>query len=247
MSSSNSDKPGGDAPKPSLTKQLVKAHSTIKDAADVLKYEDLTPFVDTEKVRFENLDKLNQIELFALLEKQKLPSQPLIAMGLLTLGYFGGLTYLAFKRGGRYMLKYTEGKPKTIGTMVLYGTLITSKAFLGYGLLMAPLVWHFKIVERMNQINQIRNRLGDSIIINNEELQDTLLVSTLQYFNLSDKLIESAKEELEARRVEMAKKDESLEAVVAKLKEQGYIEADAAQMILDKKNNRLRPIRDEDL
>ena len=197
--------------------RIFKANKQIQQAKDMLKYEDLSPFIDPEKIKYENLDKLNQIEMFALLDKHPMPKKSAALIGITTLTYFGLFTYLGLKKGPSYMLRKVEGKPRSFSTMLLDGTKITSQIFLGYCLTVAPVFYFTDFVGEMERINKIRTRLGNSIIINDDHLQDFILVQTLKYFELSDSLIEQAKLELKTRRDNMKKEVVSLDAVIQRL------------------------------
>ena len=201
----------------SIFSRLFVANKKIAEARQHLKYEDLSPFVDYEKVKIENLDKLNQVELFALLDKHPMPYSTLGMIGAWTVGYFGAFSYVAFKRGPTFMMRATANKPKNLATMILTGTRITCQLFGGYVLGLAPMVYFSGFIAQLDRIGQIRTALGNSIIINDDHLQEFVLVQTLQYFELSDKLIQEAKQELRDRREKMKKEASSLEAILYQL------------------------------
>ena len=210
--------------------RVLKANKTIEQTRDILKYEDLSAFVDEKKVTYENLDNLNQIELFALLDKHPVPVSRLALLGAASLLYFAGVTYLAVRKGPAYMLKSTEGKSKTLGTMIMTGTKITSQIFLGYVLLMTPLVYFTDIMNVMEKSSRIRTRLGNSIVINDDDIQEYLLLSTMKYFGLSDPLLQQTKRELQDRKLKMQLEHASLDAVVRKLEAAGHVKVKSSKL-----------------
>ena len=232
---------------PTIKNQLAKANRTVSDATDMLQFEDLSQYVNTDRIKYENLHDLNQVELFALLDKHKTPAGPVSLMGLMTLGYFGGMSYIAFKRGRQHMDKITAGKPKTVGTMVLYGTIVTCKVFLGYAAMLTPVMWYTDTLQRFVRQAEIRNRLGDLIIVNDEEMQDMILGHTIKYFGLSDGYLEAVKLELENKRIEQANNNQTLDAIVARLRSQGYLHDTAADTLIDKHRKRLDNDKTDDL
>ena len=132
------------------------------------------------------------------------------------------------------MDKITQGRQKTIGTMAICGTILTGKIFLGYAALMTPVMWYTNTFQRFVKQAEIRNRLGNLIIINDEEMQDMILVKTLKHYGVSDRLVEDAKKEFEARRIEQTQNNQTLDAIVNKLRSEGYLKDPSTNTILDK-------------
>ena len=209
--------------KPSFLSRLVRANKKISEAREQLKYEDLSPYVDPKKVTFENIDKLNQVELFALLDKNTVPTKSLLFLGFSTLAYFSYMTYLVIKRGPQYMSRVTQNRPKNLGTMIIVGTRITAQVFLGYALMAAPILYFTDLLGAMERNGQIRTRLGNSIIINDDQLQEFMLFQTMRYFNLSEDLIGRTKEELKVRKERMDRETASLDSIVARLESAHHV------------------------
>ena len=160
----------------------MKANTNIKNNKELLKYEDLQPFVDMDKIKYENIDKLNQVELFVLNNKTGVSKWKLGVLGVATVGYFGYMTWLAIRKGPSYMAKLTADKPKNLGTMLSVGSKITGKIFLGYMLVALPIVFASGLDEEVRRNTRVKYYLGNSMIINDDELQEFILMQTLGYF-----------------------------------------------------------------
>ena|SRR3990167_1618795 len=227
MSANNKDfdlGPGATAEKRnSFMSMMMKANKNIEEAKRVLKYEDLSRFVDQDKLKMENLDNLNQIETYALLQKYPLPSKKLWLMAGITAGYFGLVTYMAIKKGPAYFGRITKDKNKSLGTMLATGTVVTGKLFLGYGAIMLPFMWSTGVMQDIQNNSKINFKLGNSIVINDDEIQEYLLVNTLKYFEISDSTTESVRKELETRRTKMDQKKETLTSIVSLLEDSGEL------------------------
>ncbi len=200
-----------------FVKKYFRATQKIKSNRELLKYEDLSQFVDMNNVKFENLDKLNQVETFCLLNENPISTWKLTMVGAFTVGYFGYMTYLGIKKGPSYLAAATKNKPKTLGTMISVGTRLTSKIFLGYIGSVLPLIYFSGLWNELSRNQRIKSRLANIVMINDDEFQKFLLMQALDYFEVSEKLKNETRAELGARREKLKRENASLEGIVSYL------------------------------
>lgn len=186
-----------------------KASAKLKKIERGISNGEIELDVDESKLTFENRHNLNEVELYALLERNQVPKGPYISLAVFTVSYFSLATYLFIKNGQALIKKLIPKHKMTLGNMVVKGTCIASGGVGLYAVLGLALVKQSNIYEDYIRYTRIKETLIDKSLKEDEALQKMYLLDNMEYYGMPQSMIDEAKRVLDERRQKM-KEEKSL-------------------------------------
>lgn len=201
------------------------ASEKIKKVERLLKSGEIEINVEDSKLTYENRHNLNEVELYALQEKYKVPKLTYFSIAGYTIGYFSLATYLFIKKGKNLVSKLIPKHRMTLGNMVLKGTYIATGGVGLYAILGYFLVKQLNIYEQYMMYTRIRGEMVDRMLREDEALQKVYLFDNMMYYGMPEDMIQRARDILKERR-EKLKREKALLIFLVEDEEESQIEGD---------------------
>ncbi len=140
--------------------------------------------VDPDRIQFENLEKLNEVELYALREKYKAPVQEMVILGSFSVGYFSVGTWLMMRHGRQLIKSIVPAHRRNFGSIVIKGTMIAGSAVGLYGVLAYGLIGLLDLYPKWRMRNAINKQMIKIYLREDEDLQEYNLIENMRYYDM---------------------------------------------------------------
>jgi hypothetical protein len=148
----------------------------------------------------ENLEVLNEVELYALREKNPPPMKEMFVLGTFFVSYFSAGTWLMTKYGRDLIKKIVPAHRRNFGSIVVKGTIIAGTACGLFGILAYGLIHQMDMFPKWRRRNAVNKQMIKIYLREDVDFQNFNLIDNMEYYDMPPDMVDRAKEILRVRR-----------------------------------------------